>query len=86
MKPPLNGSKTHPLSTSTRLDLMWISQGPQPRQKFNPGAANRLERGGLVTIVMLPSPYKTHNGKNIAHLQISPAGKVELANVPVAKR
>lgn len=76
--PPLNGRHTHPLTAHARSELARLRIAPIPRQEFNPGVANRLERGRLAEIVMLPSPYKTHKGKRLAHLQITAAGRAEL--------
>lgn len=79
--PPLHGTKTHPLTASTRADLERLNhEGPLPVQVFNPGAVNRLLRGGLVRTVMLPSPYKTHKGRNLAHLTITGEGISELGD------
>lgn len=72
---PLNGEKTHPLSRHAQDVLGRLEAGPLPRQEINPGVANRLLRGELVEEVMLPSPYKTHCGRDIPHLRITGAGK-----------
>lgn len=72
---PLNGEKTHPLSAHALAELRNIDRHPVPRCAVNPGVANRLEREYLAKTVMLPSPFKTHKGKSIAHLQITDAGK-----------
>lgn len=79
---PLNGTKTHPLSAHALHVLRWIAGAPQPRQEVNPGVADRFEREDLVSEVLLPSPYKTHHGKPIRHLAITPAGRAALAQEP----
>lgn len=71
---PLNGKKTHPLTTHEIAALVELSHGPQPRQTFNPGVVNRLLRGELVEWTFLPSPYKTHAGKNIEFLRLTKLG------------
>lgn len=74
MKRSLNGGeKMHPLSASALAALRQLKSGPIPRQEFNPGVCDRLERGGLAEIVRRPSPYKTVKG-DVAHLQITEAG------------
>ena len=71
---PLNGEKTHPLTSHAIAALVELSHGPKPRYELNPGVANRLLRGDLVETVLLPSPYKTHHGKRIEHLRLTKAG------------
>lgn len=73
---PLNGEKTHPLSAHAIAELRDIDRRPVPRSAVNPGVANRLLREALVKTVMLPSPFKTHKGQNVAHLEITEAGKL----------
>lgn len=75
---PLNGEHTHALSDFARGELTRIQASPQPIQSLNPGVRNRLERERLVEIVMLPSPYKTHKAKPIAHYKITEVGALEL--------
>jgi len=72
---PLNGTKTHPLSAHAIAELKDIASKPVPRSAVNPGVANRLLRESLVAEVQLPSPFKTHKGAAIAHLQITAAGR-----------
>ena len=80
---PLNGTKTHPLSEHARHMLGVIAKAPIPTQEINPGVVNRLTRGDptewLTRVVMLPSPYRIHKGRNIAHLELTDAGLAELA-------
>jgi len=71
---PLNGVKTHPLSTHAKGVLRDIATAPVPRHSVNPGVTNRLQREGMVESIDLPSPYKTHQGKPIEHLCITAAG------------
>lgn len=72
---PLNGAETHPLTAHAKEKLRDLAAGPLPRQAVNPGVANRLLRENLVESVMLPSPFRTHNGKRIEHLRITDAGR-----------
>ncbi len=65
---PLNGNKTHPLSTIATAALDSLKSGPRPAQEFNPGVVNRLLREGC-ELVYLPTPYRTRTG-NIAHLRL----------------
>lgn len=76
---PLNGSKTHPLTEHSKRALRTLRHGPQPRQDFNAGVVNRLEREALVEHVDLPSPYPTHKGRKIPFLRITDAGRAALA-------
>lgn len=62
---PLNGKKTHPLTATAKAILVDIRTSPCPCQEVNAGVGNRLMRGGLVEVVLLPSPYKNHKGKPI---------------------
>jgi hypothetical protein len=72
---PLNGEKTHPLSAHALAELRDIALHPVPACAVNPGVANRLLRENLVSSVELPSPYKTHKGRSIAHLVITAQGR-----------
>lgn len=72
---PLNGTKTHPIKGASLEALQVLARGPKPRQHFNPGVANRLERGGMAEEVDLPSPYASHKGRNIRHLRITAEGQ-----------
>ncbi len=76
---PLNGSKTHPLSTFALSALKTLSKEELPRQEFNAGVVNRLERDGLVETIVKASPYKTHKGRQIDHIKASAAGLELLA-------
>lgn len=78
-RPPLNGTKTHPLTPHALSVLGWLSRGPQPCQEINAGVINRFVREDLVETVRLPSPYKTHKGALIDFLQITDAGRARLA-------
>jgi len=75
---PLNGTKTHPLSAHALSELRNIARRPCPCQGINPGVVNRLEREGLVELVDLRSPFPTHKGRPIPHLQITDAGRAVL--------
>jgi hypothetical protein len=61
---PLNGEKTHPLS-SHALDMLQTlqAQGPMLRGHFNNGLRDRLEREDLVEVIHQSSPYKKDVGK-----------------------
>lgn len=79
MLQPLNGEKTHSLSKHAKAELAAMhSGGPVPRQAVNPGVANRLLREALVEEVMLPSPFRTHRGRPLAHLRITEAGRAAI--------
>lgn len=79
---PLNGFKTHPLSVHAIADLIEMRDcGPIPRSGVNAGVANRLARESLAEEVQLPSPFKTHAGKNIAHIAITAAGLARLKDL-----
>lgn len=59
-----------------------IEHEPKPSNYFNPGVVNLLVvTRELAEIVLLPSPYKTHKGKRIPHLQILPAGRRLLGEI-----
>lgn len=75
---PLNGEKTHPLSAHALAELRNIECQPVPRCAINPGVANRLKRESLVRSEMLPSPFKTHKGRDIEHLVITDAGRLAI--------
>ena len=72
-------SSIRPLSEHARAELKDIRDKPVPRNGVNPGVAARLERDALVDCVMLPSPFKTHKGALIQHLQITEAGRAVVA-------
>jgi len=81
--PPLNGTKTHPLSEHAMAVLRSLLSGPIPRQRINPGVVNRLHRGRLVDSVTLPSPFSKRKGL-VEHLRINDAGRAMLAASPEA--
>jgi hypothetical protein len=68
--PPLNGTKTHPLSAAAKSVIESLSVAPIPCTSLNPGIINRLRREGIVETVDLPSPFKTHKGRAIPHLRL----------------
>ena len=77
---PLNGEKTHPLSAHAVAVLTMIAASePVPRQRLNPGVANRLERDALVEEFAAPSPFASHKGRDIAHFRITEAGRAAIA-------
>lgn len=75
MIPPLNGTRTHPLSAHARDVLADLARAPHPSCTVNPGVCNRLLREALVTVEELPSPFKAHRGGTCAHLCITQAGR-----------
>lgn len=77
--PPLNGEKTHPLSEHATMKLRELSIAPQPTLLINPGVVNRFLRDELAEIVQLPSPYKSHAGRNTNFMQITQIGLDYLA-------
>jgi hypothetical protein len=81
-KPPLHGTKTHPLTAHALSVLRSIASKPMPVQEINPGVADRFQRESLVDDVMLPSPYSTHKGKPIKHYTLSAAGRSVLGLPP----
>lgn len=73
--PPLNGTKTHPLSKHAVYALRRLAnEGPTPRQEFNPGVVNRLVREDLAKMEQRPSPYRTVRG-NVSFLVLTNSGK-----------
>jgi hypothetical protein len=77
--PPMNGTKTHPLTPHALSVLKRLLSGPEPQQSINPGVVNRLMREDLVTIAKRPSPFATHKNRPIDHLEITDAGRAALA-------
>lgn len=75
---PLNGIKTHSLTPAGLEALRRLVKEALPRQEFNPGIANRLEREALVESVELLSPYSTHKGRSIEHLWATAADVARL--------
>ena len=74
--PPLNGTKTHPLSPHALRVLrdLW-RHGPVPTQEINPGVVNRFHREFLTETVAWPSPYKVHRGGTCPHERITADGE-----------
>ena len=72
---PLNGEKTHPLSTHALSVLRQLAQEPMPTSALNPGVVSRLLCEDLVELAQLPSPYKAHKGDDCNHLRITDAGR-----------
>lgn len=79
--PPLNGSKTHPLTGAALAVLARLAGSPIPRPEVNPGVVNRLLREELAAWVSLPSPYPTRPGQ-YPHLQITDQGRAVLSLNP----
>jgi hypothetical protein len=72
----LHSTKTHTLSHHS-IDVLrrLRTHGPIPCSGVNPGIVSRLQRSGLVELILLPSPYPTHRGnRRIAHLALTDAG------------
>lgn len=82
--PPLNGTKTHPLTNHALGILDQLNRhGPMPQQEINSGVVNRFHRESLTETVLMKSPYATHKGKDIDFEQITEAGRAAL---PTSKR
>lgn len=73
MIPPLNGTRTHPLSAHAISALQSLHK-PRPTQQINAGVINRLLREALIEIEDRPSPYATGRGRMIPHARITAAG------------
>lgn len=67
-----------PLSAHALAELRDIAASPVPAVSVNAGVVARLLREGLVIIMQLRSPFRTHKGKLIAHLEITDAGRQRL--------
>lgn len=65
------------LSAIAYETLSRLSSGPKPTQEINPGLIGKFCREGLIQIVPLKSPYRTHNGRLIEHAQITEKGEAE---------
>ena len=85
MMEPLNGTQTHELSPMALAALGSLAQGPSPRQTFNPGIVNRLEREAFVEEYDMPNPYKT-KAKTVRGLRITEAGRQRLQQARPAGR
>jgi hypothetical protein len=82
--PPLNGTKTHPLTQHAYAALELLERGPIPTREINAGVVNRLQREDLVEIVQLPNPYPTSRKRSptIDHMMITEAGRQARASRP----
>lgn len=76
----LNNGQTRPLTDAGRAALYRLRDQPVPRSALNPGVVDRLLRDPepLAELVTLPSPFSTHRGAAIPHLQITAAGRAVL--------
>lgn len=84
--PPLNGTKTHPLTPHAIAELRHIkNHGPVPAQSINAGVRDRFHREALVETVSHPSPYVTHKKRPIDHFIISPEGRQRLTEMDAAE-
>lgn len=79
---PLNGEKIHPLTAHAKGVLRLLSCDPRPSQEINPGVIRRLLCEGLIEIVDLESPYKTHKGGTCKHARITRLGRSALIDTP----
>lgn len=77
-------SKLNPLTPHARGELERVAREPVPTLELNAGVMDRFLRGRLVEIVQRRSPFKSHNGRDLAHAKITDAGLVELG-LPVFK-
>lgn len=85
MQSPLNGILTHELSPMALAALGSLAVGPFPRQTFNPGIVNRLEREAFVEEYDMPNPYRT-KAKTVRGLRITEAGRLRLQQARPAGR
>lgn len=71
------GEKTHPMTPVAWSALESLLSGPAPVQSFNPGVRDRFyrEEVPVVETVDLPSPFKTHKGREIPHFRLTDHGK-----------
>ena len=67
-----------PLTDHARRALASLADAPVVKGMFNPGVTDRLLRGGLAEIVMLPSPFKRDRGRERQFLRITNEGRKEL--------
>jgi hypothetical protein len=76
---PLNGEKTHPLKPGSLKVLYELHRsGPIAMLEVNHGVVDRLDREALIDRVQRPSPYKKDKGADVAHIQITDAGRAAL--------
>lgn len=54
---------SQPLSAIAYETLSRLSSGPIPTQEVNPGLIDKLYREGLIALVQVASPYKSHKGE-----------------------
>ncbi len=76
-----NMTTSRPLSAHALGKLQRIAEKPQPTQEVNPGVIDKLLRESLVELVLLPSPFKSHQGRAIEHLRATEAGRARAAGV-----
>lgn len=62
--------------------LRSIGRAPFPRQGVKPDVADYLIGRAFVREVMLPSPYPSHRGRPMPHLEITEAGRGALEPGP----
>lgn len=70
------------LSPHAAAELRDIASKPLPCQAVNPGVVAKLTREGLARIVQLPSPFATHKGRTIEHLEATDEGRRYLKGSP----
>lgn len=70
-----------PLSEHAIAELKDIAAKPVPCLSVNPGCLHKLCTMGLARIVSLPSPFKTHRGRNIEHIEATDSGREYLKGV-----
>lgn len=71
--------KLRSLSEHAKDVLAKLAIADMPTQEINPGAVNRLIKGGLISIVDKPSPYRTIPG-NVGFACITDAGRLIVRN------
>lgn len=81
MVTPLDGSKLKPLKQPSIDALRSIAAKPAPRQEFNPGVCNLLQKWQYVCSIQRPSPYAIHKGREIEFFEVTQAGRDFLATL-----
>lgn len=76
-------TKLRPLTPSGWSALRSLAMGPRPRQEFNSGVNQRLEREGLTEVFLADTPYgKKQLSQKIQWVRITDAGREKLKERP----
>lgn len=67
-----DGQRQRPLSAHAIAELRDPDVAPPPRKDMNPDVTTRLNEE--IVDLMMPSPFKTHAGRDIEHMRITPPG------------